>query len=523
MIATRERAKPIDRNIQTSTRTVAFLIAVASAVALTAAFPKLDWAWIAPFAMAGLFWSWFVTPARTAFWIGLLSGSLFFTIMYSWFGVTAASLVGPYGFVTVLGPAIGDALAFAFAGAAASIAFARAPGLLGAFAGAAAFAICEWLRSVGMLGVPFAQIGYSQASSPFAPLAAYGGSIFITFIVGAIGAVLASYVIDRTRIAQTIGGLLGITLLTLGAYAFWPARHAAPATIPVSAIQGNIKQQTKWDPQSFFLAFERYVELTQATQSTHPVLVLWPETVITAAIGDDDAIAPKDVPAAQQVRERFGMLAQSLNTTIAVGSLEVSRNGLHNALYFFGPNAMLEEIYRKRQLVPYAEWIPAGSSLLKWFPYLDQLGREVPGRDPSVVPAGSLNVAPLICWESAFSDVVHDQIARGASMLAIATDDGWFGESAGPYQHAQIAQIRAIESGRWVLRAAATGISGIIAPDGHWTQHSDLNEQVVINGFVGPPAPTLFARIGPWNVAYALFAFYVLALFIGWRWPNASR
>ncbi len=189
--------------------------------------------------------------------------------MYSWFGETAASLVGPYGFVTVLGPAIGDAFAFAFAGAAASIAFARAPGLLGAFAGAAAFAICEWLRSVGMLGVPFAQIGYSQASSVFAPLAAYGGSIFITFIVGAIGAVLASYVIDRARIAQTIGGLLGIALLTGAAYAFWPARHAAPATIPVSAIQGNIKQQTKWDPQSFFLAFARYVELTRATQGAH--------------------------------------------------------------------------------------------------------------------------------------------------------------------------------------------------------------------------------------------------------------
>ncbi len=217
------------------------------------------------------------------------------------------------------------------------------------------------------------------------------------------------------------------------------------------------------------------------------------------------------------------MLAQSLNTTIAVGSLEVSQNGLHNALYFFGPNGTLGEIYRKRQLVPYAEWIPFGSSLLKWFPYLDQLGREVPGRDPSVIPVGPLEVAPLICWESAFSDVVHDQIARGASVLAIATDDGWFGKSAGPYQHAQIAQIRAIESGRWVLRAAATGISGIIAPDGRWTQRSDLDEQVVINGFVGPPAPTLFGTIGPWNVAYALFAFYVVALIIGWRWQSDSH
>ncbi|MGH7716532.1 MAG: apolipoprotein N-acyltransferase [Vulcanimicrobiaceae bacterium] len=523
MIATREKARPIERNILTSTRTVAIFVSVASAAALTAAFPKLDWAWIAPLAMAGLFWSWFVTPARTAFWIGLLSGALFFTIMDSWFGVTAASLVGPYGFVTVLGPALGDAFAFAFAAAAASIAFARAPGLLGPLAAAAAFAVCEWLRSVGMLGVPFAQIGYSQASSVFAALAAYGGSIFVTFAIGAIGAVLAAFIADRMRVTQTAAALVGIAIVTFAANAFWPARHAPGATIPVSAIQGNIKQQTKWDPQSFYLAFERYVELTQATQSTHPQFVLWPETVITAAIGDDDAVAPKDVRAVRQVRERFSMLAQSLNTTIAVGSLEVSHDGLHNALYFFAPNGMLEDIYRKRQLVPFAEWIPVGGSLLKWFPYLDQLGRQVPGHDPSVIAVGSLQVAPLICWESAFADVVHDQIVRGASVLAISTDDGWFGESAGPYQHAQIAQIRAIETGRWVLRAAATGISGIIAPDGHWTQRSNLDEQIVVNGFVGPPVQTLFATLGPWNVAYMLFGFYVLALVIGWRWSSGSR
>ncbi|MGH7683181.1 MAG: apolipoprotein N-acyltransferase, partial [Vulcanimicrobiaceae bacterium] len=176
------------------------------------------------------------------------------------------------------------------------------------------------------------------------------------------------------------------------------------------------------------------------------------------------------------------------------------------------PKGTLEETYRKRQLVPYAEWVPYGAWLLRWFPYADQLGRQVPGRDPAVVSAGPLVVAPLICWESAFSDVVHDQIARGATVLAVATDDGWFGESAGPYQHAQIAQMRAIETGRWVVRAAATGISGIIAPTGAWTERAGLDEQAAVTGFVGPPAPTLYSRIGPWPVAFALAAFYVLSL-----------
>lgn len=521
MIATRQKAKPIERNIFTSTRTVAYVVAVASAVALTAAFPKLDLAWIAPLAMAGLFWSWFSTPARTAFGTGFLSGTVFFIIMFSWFGVTAARLVGPYGFLTVLGPALGDALAFAFAAAAASLAYARAPGLAGCIAGAAAFALTEWLRSVGMLGVPFAQIGYSQVSSPFAALAAYGGSLFVTFAVAAIGAFLASAILRReTNVHSTIG-IGAVALITIVANLAWPARHAAPPSIPVAAIQGNIKQSVKWDPESFTLSVQRYIAMTQTLSASHPKFVLWPETVITGALGDDDVLPASNVAAVRGLRDRFGALARQLNATLAVGSLELSPDGLHNALYFFTPSGMLDEIYRKRQLVPYAEWVPAGKQLLAWFPYLDELGRQVPGREPDVVTVGTLQVAPLICWESAFADVVHDQVARGATLLAIATDDGWFGESAGPYQHAQIAQMRAIENGDWVLRAAATGISGIIAPDGRFTQRTNLDEQAIVSGVVGPPAPTLFARIGPWPVAYALAATYLILLLLGRRWLSA--
>jgi apolipoprotein N-acyltransferase len=512
MIATRQKAKPIERNILTSTRTVAFVVSVASAVALTAAFPKLDWSWIAPLAMAGLFWSWFVTPAPTAVLIGLLSGIVYFAIMCSWFATTAAGLVGPFGFLTVLGPAVIECPAFALAAGAASLAYARVPGIAAPFAAAAAFGLFEWLRSVGTMGMPFAQVGYSQVQSGFAPLAAYGGTIFVTFIVAAIGALIAWVALDRSRVVAAAIGVACIALATFGANLAWPARHAGAATIPVAAIQGNIRQAVKWDPQSFVLANRRYVAMTREVSPLHPQFVLWPETVVTAPLGDLPQLAPKDAAATQTWRDTFASLARDSATTIAIGSLQLSADGLHNSLYFFSPLGTLEETYRKRQLVPYAEWVPYGSWLLRWFPYADQLGRQVPGRDPAVVRAGSLVVAPLICWESAFSDVVQDQIVRGATLLAVATDDGWFGESAGPYQHAQIAQMRAIETGRWVLRAAATGISGIIAPTGAWTERAGLDEQRAVTGFVGPPAPTFFSRIGPWPVAYVLAAFYLIAM-----------
>jgi apolipoprotein N-acyltransferase len=517
MIATRDRAKPIERNILTYARTIALGIAVASAAALTAAFPKLDWAWIAPLALGGLFWSWFVTPARAAIWIGFLSGVTYFAIMCSWFAVTAAGLVGPFGFLTVLGPAVIEAVSFALAAAAASIVYARAPSVLGPLGAAAAFALFEWLRSVGALGMPFAQIGFSQVGDPLGAFAAYGGSIFVTFVVAAIGALLASVVENRGRTAHAVIALVAIGCATLAANLFWPARHAPPATIPVSAIQGNIKQDVKWDPRTFVLSVERYTQMTDSVAATHPAFVLWPETVMTALLGDDDRLPSKDVRAVEQFRDRLGSIASRTGATLAVGALEQSSDGLHNALYFFAPNGQLDGIYRKRQLVPYAEWIPYGRRFLGWFPYLDQLGKQVPGREPLVVDAGALRIAPLICWESAFSDVVQDQISRGATLLAIATDDGWFGESAGPFQHAQIAQMRAIETGRWVLRAAATGVSGIIAPDGRWMERAGLDRQAIVSGFVGPPAVTFFSKIGPWTVAYVLAAFYLIALGIGTR------
>ena len=124
--------------------------------------------------------------------------------------------------------------------------------------------------------------------------------------------------------------------------------------------------------------------------------------------------------------------------------------------------------------------------------------------------------APLICWESAFADLVHAQVARGAQFLVISTDDAWFGTTEGPYEHAQGATLRAVETGRWVLRAAATGISGIVAPDGTWTQRTPLGGAAVVVGDVGAAAPGPYARIGPAPVGIAM-ALIVLVPFLARR------
>jgi apolipoprotein N-acyltransferase len=96
--------------------------------------------------------------------------------------------------------------------------------------------------------------------------------------------------------------------------------------------------------------------------------------------------------------------------------------------------------------------------------------------------------------------------------LVISTDDAWFGETSGPYMHAQIAQLRAIETGAYVVRAAATGISGIIAPNGRWQARSRLQTRTIVGGRVGPRVRTLFSRIGPTSIAAVLIGLYAFLL-----------
>jgi apolipoprotein N-acyltransferase len=219
-----------------------------------------------------------------------------------------------------------------------------------------------------------------------------------------------------------------------------------------------------------------------------------------------------------RLREQFPKLAQSLHTTLVVGSLDRhwGPEGLkeYNALFTYGPKGELIDIYDKRQLVPFAESLLA-PAIFGWLPDASLIGRFGHGTDNTVIPVDGMRFAPLICWESAFPDLIHAQIQNGAQFLVIPTDDAWFGKSSGTFQHAQIAQMRAIESGEWVVQSASTGISGIISPSGAWTEATELDKKAVVVGNVGFPPGSLFARIGPNPVIYGLAALYVLVIAIG--------
>jgi apolipoprotein N-acyltransferase len=297
------------------------------------------------------------------------------------------------------------------------------------------------------------------------------------------------------------GGI--IAGIAAGAWALWPARNLDAPTFPVAAIQGDIAQSVKFVPGSLDRAIDRYETLSLQAKRSHPALVVWPETVIPTPLNDSDTL-----------RIRFSQLARTLDAELVVGTNFVTPSGAFNVLYFFAPDGGLDAIYRKRQLVPFAEHLPF-APLLSWIPLTREISNFSQGASSGIVAPGGVRIGPIICWESAFSGLFTGDVHDGADAFIIATDDAWFGVTAGPYQHAQIAQMRALETGRWIVRAASTGVSGIIAPDGRYTAQSTLDEQAVVTGKIGLPAQTVYDSIGPLAVAIALACIYVLALVVG--------
>lgn len=488
---------------------IPFITATLGAVVMALAFPKTNAAIFAPLGAVALFWAWFGVSPKRAFWIGWVAGTVFFAINFWWFGETAGALIAPFGFALALGPAIGDAF-FGFAIVGSLIAFAagalarrdRVARALVPVGAAAIFAVGEWLRSegLGVLGLPFGSLGYTQVASPLAPLAALGGAYGITFVVCTLGA-YAAFALRLRAVRGSSGDASIAALATLALVAFawivWPARTLATPTHRVAAIQGNIVQSLKFTPGAFAEALRRYELLTLRAAKKHPALIVWPETVIAVPINRYP-----------QLTKRFAALAKRTRAELVVGTNYLGADGPYNVLYFFRPDGGLDAIYRKRQLVPFAEHLPF-AAILGRIPWAQNASHFLSGTTEGLVSVDGLRYGPIVCWESAFTDLVGGDVRDGATALIVATDDAWFGTTAGPYQHAQIAQMRALETGRWVVRAAATGISGLIAPNGRYTRASGLDEEAIVTGEIGTSVRTPYDTIGGTGVAggLALLAF----------------
>src|SRR6202048_663066 len=227
-IAATTTAIPSRRTLFSSATVRSTAVALVCAFGLHLAFPLTTWWWLAPFASAGLIATWCALSPRRAALVGYLSGVLFFTLGFSWFGETAGALVGPAAPILDLGPAVVEALAFAFAAVIASLAARRCDVRVVPFVAAAAFALGEQLRSTSALGVPLEQLGITMVDSPLRPLAAYLGGYGLTFVTMLLGASLGWWLLARDDVRRAGAAAVawaGVVLCTFAAWTFWPARH----------------------------------------------------------------------------------------------------------------------------------------------------------------------------------------------------------------------------------------------------------------------------------------------------------
>ena len=176
------------------------------------------------------------------------------------------------------------------------------------------------------------------------------------------------------------------------------------------------------------------------------------------------------------------------------------------------PDGRTGAVYRKMHLVPFGEYVPAQRLLFFVGPIVEAVSAFVPGTEPTLLPVGGHQVSTAICYEVIFASLMRQFVTRGSELLTTITNDAWYGSSSAPYQHWDQAAMRSIEGGRYLARAANTGISGFVDPYGRVIEKTPLFTQALLVAdlrFI--TAHTIYSRVGD-AVAWASLAITVAAL-----------
>jgi apolipoprotein N-acyltransferase len=322
-----------------------------------------------------------------------------------------------------------------------------------------------------LTGFPWVLLGYSQATVlPIAQLASLFGVYGLSMLVAAVSAALAMAVPGPVR--RSAGtwrfayGPAVVVLAVVAGVATWGSGRVAASewtragdAIRVGIVQGNIDQAEKWNPASADAIFQEYLRMTREAIRQGAALVLWPESSTPFLIEEDAARAG-------QIRR----LALEARVPILIGSDQVERGTpprYFNAAFLVRPDGSVGPAYRKMHLVPFGEYVP--------------LRRVFSAGDEAVLfPVAGHRISTAICYEIVYPDLVRGVVAAGSELLTTITNDAWYGRASAPYQHFEQASLRAIEGGRYLVRSANTGISGIVDPYGRVVARTAIFEPAVL-------------------------------------------
>ncbi|MDH3404634.1 MAG: apolipoprotein N-acyltransferase [Acidobacteriota bacterium] len=360
----------------------------------------------------------------------------------------------------------------------------------------------EWLREYLFSGFPWNLAAYAVIEVPGAlPLASLVGSYGVSFLVVAVNAAAAAFLAGlrggREGAWKPLAAAAGaaVVALVLGAAAAPPERSAAGQAVVV--VQPNIPNLVAWDAALVERNYRQVLAMSEAACRPGALLILpesalWPRSYET----DPRLVADLDRLARRGCRILFN-------------SLSGRASPYRNSVLLVGPDGV-EGRYDKRHLVPFGEYVPFAGVL----PFVDKLARMAgdfaAGTDAGLIGLGEHELGAAICYEVVYPASVAAQVRDGATVLVTVVNDAWYGDTTAPWQHLRAARFRAAESDRVLLRAAITGVSAVIAPDGSVEQLLGVGRRGVLATRVEPGRRLTPYSRAPWLVP-ALGALLALA------------
>jgi apolipoprotein N-acyltransferase len=495
------------------------LLAAASGLLLFLSFPKFGhwvFGWIA---LAPLLLALVEVRGRRALRAGFITGCVSGVGLLYW----TALVVRQFGGLPL--PAAVAAmllLAMAVAVLPALFAWIVARWVAGAGLSALWFAPVAWVatevvRAYTYFYFPWCLLGYSQADNlVFVQVARFGAVYAVSFLLALTSAGLALAFLERDarrrrRILLAVSGV--IVLVSLDGAQRLAEPVAEKGRVRVALVQASIPQDEKWDPAKAVSNVRKHVALSERAADAGAKLVVWPESAV-----------PWDVDRNPALLAELRQLTQHRSIELLFGNDDHDLEG-DRARSFVGAKRLnaegaLDFRYHKIRLVPFGEYVPlqplvtlGGRVAAK---VVDQVSDFTPGSDYAVGAVGPGRFSASICYEAIFADLFREFAARGAELFVNMTNDAWYGTTSAPYQHFAMARFRAVENGRYLVRAANTGISAVVDPRGRVLEKTALFEPALVVADVPlvaePTFYTLHGDVFAWACLGATISFTAFVL-----------
>ena len=488
-----------------------YLLAIVAGVALPLAFAPFHLFFLAPLSYAALLYVWTDAAPRRALGLTFAWGCASFGFGTYWTFI-AVRIIGGAPIAVALFLMIGLTIvlaAFVAVGAWVAAKWFRTRGAVAWLVTLPAlFVLAEWLRGWLFTGFGWLAAGYSQTDSWLMGYAPLGGILAISLAVLVTSGALLTLVQGSMR--ERAAAAAVVLAVWLGGFAASGVEftQAKDEPVDVALAQGNIAQDTKYDPEQLPPMMALYAELTR--QGAGADLIIWPEAAIPTYL---DYIEP--------YADAMRRVAAEKGSTVLLGILQPAPHAktldeFQNILV-----ALTEErqVYVKRHLVPFGEFYPVPEFIRGWMrlnnlPTVDAIPG--PADQPPLTVAGE-KLAITICYEDVFGAEQLKYLAD-ATLLVNVSNDAWFGDSIAPHQHLQIARVRAAEAGRYLLRATNTGVTAVI--DAHGRVVDELPQfeagllKATVRGYTGA---TPYARVGNYLVVLVCSGALVAVLLIARR------